>query len=342
MEKIAKLYKRFVFLTLFLSLFLSLGFLLLATSLASCSGSDFASGSETAEIPEVSDNGSISNANGKDDAIGIIVSIPPQAEFSEKIGGEKVSVTVMVPPGAEPHSYEPSPDQLRAVSKAEAYFKLGSGIEFEITWLDKIIALNEKMKVFDCAENIKLIEYSYIRTDPHIWLSVRNAIIISENICRGLTEIDPENSAYYKSNLNEYVDQLRKLDKKITESLSAVTSSNTYKDTGTQTAGNSTGKIMVYHSAWKYFARDYGLEEISVENFGKEPTIKELEQLIRVARENNIKVIFASPQFSTKSAEVVAKEIGADVVLINDLDKNYLVNMEHIAEEFKNSLTGLK
>ena len=91
---------------------------------------------------------------------------------------------------------------------------------------------------------------------------------------------------------------------------------------------------MVYHPAWTYFARDYGLEQIPIEKEGKEPTPQGIASLIKQARENNITVIFASPQFNTKTADVIAEEIDGRVVLINPLEKNYLENMRKVAEAF--------
>jgi len=249
--------------------------------------------------------------------IGVVVSILPQAEFVEKVGGDKVNITVMVPPGASPHTYEPIPSQLEGVGEAEIYIKVGSGIEFELNWIDKIVELNKEMLIVDCSEGIELIEF-----DPHIWLSPKNAKIIVENIYNGLVGVDPENKKYYKENKKNYLQELDKLDNEITQDL----------------LGKVDRKIMVYHPAWAYFARDYDLEQIPVEEGGKEPSPKDLENFIKQAKENSIKIIFASPEFSTKSAEVIASEIGGAVVLISPLEKNYIENVSKIARVFKDIL----
>lgn len=249
--------------------------------------------------------------------IGVVVSILPQAEFVEKIGGDKVNITVMVPPGASPHTYEPIPSQLEDVGEAEIYVKVGSGIEFELNWIDKIVKLNKEMLIVDCSEEIELIEF-----DPHIWLSPKNVKIMVENIYNGLVRVDPENKKYYKENKENYLQELDKLDNEITQAL----------------LGKVDRKIMVYHPAWAYFARDYDLEQIPVEEGGKEPSPKDLEYFIKQAKENSVKIIFASPEFSTKSAEVIASEIGGAVVLISPLEKNYIENISKIAEGFKDIL----
>ncbi|MGB9678141.1 MAG: metal ABC transporter solute-binding protein, Zn/Mn family, partial [Candidatus Ratteibacteria bacterium] len=160
--------------------------------------------------------------------IGVFVSILPLSEFVEKIGKDMVKVSVMVPPGASPHTYEPTPSQLKELSKAKMYVMVGSGIEFEIAWMEKIISLNKKMLICDCSKGINLIEEEYGEEedqhsphgkDPHIWLSVKNAKIMVENIYQGLIKIDPKNRKYYLKNKEEYKSQLDKLDKEILEKL---------------------------------------------------------------------------------------------------------------------------
>ena len=278
-----------------------------------------------------------------DDKIGVVVSIPPQAEFVEKVGGDKVTVTVMVPPGANPHTYEPAPVQLEEVSKAEIYAKVGSGIEFELAWMDKIIKINEKMLVVDCSRGVKLIAISYESgepvayneydendkdrsnfkgIDPHIWLSLSNAKIMAENIYEGLVQIDPENQKYYERNLGSYLEELDRLDEEIARIF----------------LEKENKVIMVFHPTWTYFALDYGIKQMPIEEEGKEPTAEGIKNLIDKARKYDIKVIFASPEFSTKSAEAVAREIGGSVVLISSLKKNYVENIREAEKAFAGAM----
>jgi len=278
-----------------------------------------------------------------DDKIGVVVSIPPQAEFVEKVGGDKVTVTVMIPPGANPHTYEPAPVQLEEVSKAEIYAKVGSGIEFELAWMDKIIKINEKMLVVDCSRGVKLIAISYESgepvayneydendkdrsnfkgIDPHIWLSPSNAKIMAENIYEGLVQIDPENQKYYERNLGSYLEELDRLDEEIARIF----------------LEKENKVIMVFHPTWTYFALDYGIKQMPIEEEGKEPTAEGIKNLIDKARKYDIKVIFASPEFSTKSAEAVAREIGGSVVLISSLKKNYVENIREAEKAFAGAM----
>ncbi len=262
--------------------------------------------------------------------INVVVSIPPQAEFVEKIGGDKVKVTTMVPAGANPHIYEPLPQQLQALSQAELYAEVGSGIEFENVWMDKIKGINSKMLVINCSQGIKFIpntegdeESQY---DTHVWVSPRNARIMVENTYQGLIQVDPANKEYYKSNKDKYLQELDKADKSIEKSLS----------------GYENGKILVYHPAWGYFCRDYNLTQIAVEKNGKEPGPQGIAALISQAKRENIKIIFISPQYSRKNADTIASEIGGQVVLLDDLDRNYLQNLNKVAESFKITLNQQK
>jgi len=262
----------------------------------------------------------------KSDKINVVVSIMPLAEFAEKVGRDKASVSVMVPPGASPHTYEPTPGQLVKLSKAKLYVKVGSPIEFELVWLDKILSANKDIFVVDASYGIEFMnvvykhnheqnEHHYIGDDPHIWLSPKNAKIMVENIYNGFVSIDPDNKEYYLENKRSYLRELDELDLEIEILL----------------ADKINRRFMVYHPSWAYFARDYNLEQIPIEKGGKEPTARSIQFLIEQARIQNIRVIFASPQFNTESAEVIAREIKGQVVLIDPLQKDYITNMKKIA-----------
>jgi len=260
--------------------------------------------------------------------IGVVVTIVPQVGFVQNVGGDKVDITVMVPPGADPHTYEPTPSQMVKISEAKVYAKVGSGIEFELTWMGKIIEQNKDMIVVDCSKGIQMMEMGehnldedsgeYHRgEDPHVWLSPKNAKLIVENTCSGLIQVDPQSEAYYNRNKGEYLAKLDALDKYIQEELSGVGSR----------------RFIVFHPAWGYFAKDYNLEQVPIEIGGKEPSAKDIANLIQKAREQNIKVIFASPEFNPRTAEVIAKEIGGRVIFIDPLAEDYIDNMHMVLKE---------
>ena len=275
-----------------------------------------------------------SNSSANNGKIIIVASVLPQKEFIDKVGGDKVQTVIMVPPGADPHTYEPRASQLQQVSRAQMFVQVGSGIEFEMVYMDKIKSLNPDMMVINDSKGINLIpstekkdehsndehshEINESESDPHVWVSPKNAQIMVENIYTGLVKIDPENKEYYFINKENYLKELRQLDKNITNEVSDKKGS----------------KILVYHPAWGYFCREYGFTQIAIENEGKDPTPQGMANMINQAKKENIKVIFVSPQFSSRSAEVIAEEIGAKIVFIDELSPNYLTNMKKVADAF--------
>ena len=282
---------------------------------------------------------SISTARAED-ALRVFVSIVPQKYFVEKIGGEFVDVSVMVRPGASPATYEPKPRQMVALSKARIYFAIG--VPFENTWLKKLAAANPKMMVVHTEDGIEKIpmktrhhhdeekyhhknkgRHHYGIKNPHVWLAPPLVMIQARNILGALTRVDPANRAVFETNYKNFIRELVELDLKIRDIF----------------AGKEEGKkFMVYHPAWGYFAGAYGLKQIPVEIEGKEPTPKQLQNLIRHAGEDGVKVIFVQPQFSAKSAEIIAKAIGGQVVFSDPLSLNWAENLIAVAEKFKEVL----
>ncbi|WP_287586576.1 metal ABC transporter solute-binding protein, Zn/Mn family [Candidatus Borrarchaeum sp.] len=243
--------------------------------------------------------------------IGVVVTIVPQTEFVESVAGDRVTVTVMVPSGASPHTYEPTPSQLEAVSKAQIYFKVGSGVEFETAWWDKIIAANPNIYVIDSSEGIELIG-----TDPHIWNSPINAKKMVENFYNGLTQVDPDHKDEYKANKDIYLQQLDELDNYIRELFVDFTNR----------------VFLIYHPSFGYFAEEYGLTQIAIEHGGKEPTPQVIQESIDAANTYNLSYVYVAPQFSTIHAKTIANEIGGKILYIDPLAENYIDNMSNVAD----------
>ena len=264
-------------------------------------------------------DGEENGATGNGGDIKVTVTILPQEQFVERIGGDNVDVFVLVPPGASPHSYEPTPSDLAQVSDSDVYVIMGSGIEFELLWLDKIKELNPGITIINSSEDVDLI-YSDSEggPDPHIWLSPRNAITIAGNIRDGLSAFDPFETEYYTENTASYIDRLEELDGEISSEIDA----------------SGVEVIMVTHPAWTYFARDYGLRQIAISEGGKEPTPAGIKELVDEALENNVSTVFVSPEFSTTDAGVIADEIDGKVAIVDPLAEDYLENMKAVSKAF--------
>ena len=276
--------------------------------------------------------------------IDVLVSIIPQREMVEAIGGDLVSVTAMVPEGQSPHSYEPTPSQMVTVAKAKAYFIVGSGVEFESVHLDAIIEQNQDLQVVDCSETIDVIsfdehygqedyhegehdgehDHEQGGTDPHIWLSPVNYKKMAESVYKGIIEIDPSNQSVYEKNYQTYIQDLDGFHNNISTLLQPF-------------SGRS---FMVYHPAWGYFGDAYQLTQIAIEEDGKQPGPAGVAAIIQQAKNESITVIFVSPQFDTSSAQTIADEIGGSVVSADPLMNDYKETLLTMASDIVAGFTG--
>ena len=263
--------------------------------------------------------------------VNVIVSIQPQMEFVKKIGGDKIKVTLMVLPGKSPHTYEPKPQQMIEVSKADIYLSIG--VEFEKVWLPKFTSQNRNLRITDISKDINRTAmqskdtknrhaHRHEALDPHIWVDPLNVKQIAKNIFTALSSIDSNNSDYYQKNLNNYIKELDTLDREIREILK-----ESHKNT----------KFMVFHPSWGYFAKRYNLEQLTIEVEGKTPKPREIVQILKEAKKEKIKVIFTQPEFSDKTAKTIANELKIEVVKTSPLAKNWADNLKNLAKNIAES-----
>ena len=262
----------------------------------------------------------------------VSVSILPQKYFIEELAGEKVIVNVMVPPGASPATYEPSVSQLSQLDKSAIYMKMGY-LGFELSWMDKIRSVNPEIQVIDLSEGVELIfsreggdekahhrhVHAHAGVDPHIWMSARNAKIIVNNMSGSLKGLLPGDSVQIADRQSALLNRLDSLDREI----------------GNLLAGTEGRSFMIYHPSLSYFARDYGLEQLSLEWEGKSPSPSHMKHLTDQGRERQISSILIQLEFDSKNATVLASEIGAKIVSINPLDESWPVQMMHIATKLE-------
>ncbi len=253
----------------------------------------------------------------------IMVTIDPLRYFTEKIVGDQFEVISMVPQGTSPETYDPTPQQLVSFSKSNLYFRIGY-IGFEMAWMDKLIANNPEMKVVDTSSGITFIRekehkhgdhYHEGGIDPHIWNSVVNARIIAKNIFDALSETDPINTSYYRERYEKLLQEIDETGEKIDLLLK-----------------NSTERaFIIYHPALTYFARDYGLEQICIEESGKQPSPAYLKQLIRTCKEKGVRTIFVQVEFDVRNAGIIAEETHTRIVTINPLAYEWAEEMIRIS-----------
>lgn len=254
----------------------------------------------------------------------ITVSIEPFKFFTSEIAGDTYSVNVIVPPGASPATYEPPPAVIKGINNSTLMI-INGYLGFEKAWIDRMISLNDEIKVLKLAESQDLIvpgshshsgTKDYSGVDPHFWMSPQRARIIARDIKDFLVENDPDRKQLYDSNYE-------RLDSIIIETDSYV------KSLLHDSANKS---FMIFHPSLTYFARDYDLEQIPIEAEGKEPSPSELKRLIDKAKEKDLEVIFVQREFDTDNARLIGKEIGARTVVIDPLSDNWEQSVKEIAE----------
>ncbi len=273
--------------------------------------------------------------------LSVFVSIIPQKYFVQQIGKDLVNVSVLVEPGASPHTYEPKPRQMTALTEADLYFAIG--VEFEKAWLRRLSSANPQMDIVHTDQNVRKIpmaahhhhhsdsdhdhdhdghDHDHGGHDPHIWLSPPLVVQQARTILMALQEADPVHRSEYEANYKRFLDKLYQLDAELRSIF----------------AGKKDMRFMVFHPAWGYFAEAYNLRQVPVEVMGKDPKASELQELIEHARATGIRIVFAQPQFSTRSAETVASEINGEVVFADPLAADWSANLKSVAEKFEAAL----
>ena len=256
----------------------------------------------------------------------LTVTLEPLRYFTEAIAGDNYEVVSMVPKGSSPESYDPTPQQLVNLSKSQAYFRIGY-IGFEQAWMKKLKANCPNMKIYDTSKDINLIRnkghwhgdhFHEGGVEPHVWNSTQNALIIADNIYQALCELDSTHQEDYQKRLNVLKQTIRQTDANVRTLLE-----------------NADSTFLIYHPALSYFARDYGLKQVSIEEGGKEPSPAQLKALIETCRNENVHTIFVQQEFDQRNAQLIAHELGINIVSINPLSYDWVKEMIRIAEALK-------
>ncbi len=271
------------------------------------------------------------------DVNNIFVSILPQKYFAERVAGDHVKVTVMVGNGKSPATYEPTPKQMVLLDNSQLYFKIG--VPFESIWIDAIRELNPDLEIIECCteiitrhdegnslehnveeQNAKEHAKKEHALDPHIWTSPVNAKYIALKMKNALIDSYPVYAKEFEINYSRLIEDLDRLDQDIKSSLAHL--KNRY--------------IVVSHPSWGYYAEAYDLIQVPIEVEGKEVRAKSLVKLIEFARSKNINRIFVQKQFNKNSAEIIAREIAADVIELDPLAEDYIANLYYVTDAISN------
>jgi len=258
----------------------------------------------------------------------IFVSILPQKYFAERVAGEHVKVSVMVGNGKSPATYEPTPKQMALLDNSQLYFKIG--VPFESIWIDAISELNPDLEIIECCTELitrhdegNSLEQNAKEEhamDPHIWTSPVNAKYIALKMKNALIDSYPVYAKEFEINYSRLMEDLDRLDQDIKSSLAHL--ENRY--------------IVVSHPSWGYYAEAYNLTQVPIEVEGKEVHAKSLAKLIEFARSKDINRVFVQKQFNKNSAEIIAREIAADVIELDPLAEDYIANLYYVTDAISN------
>ncbi|MCI6565350.1 metal ABC transporter solute-binding protein, Zn/Mn family [Campylobacter sp.] len=301
----------------------------------------------------------------------VIASIAPVGYLAKAVGGDKIEVQSLAK--GDVHSYEPKPNDMKAVAKARIF--IAAGLEFEEAWIPRFKASAKNLVVVQSDAKIAKLKEEHAghadhdeehgehdekhsghddhkakddkhsghsehakhdekheaheehdeeheaHADPHVWLNPMLAITMARNISDALIDMDKANKDFYLKNFQKLMNDLLAFDESAKNEL----------------AGLKNRKFVVYHPAWGYFAEHYDLEQISIERNGKEPKIDEMASTVKMIKDENIKVIFADPNRSQKSAQVLASQTGAKVELLDPLGYNLLENLKIAVRAIKDA-----
>lgn len=278
----------------------------------------------------------------------VAVGVAPVEHFAKKIGGEFIQTTLLVPAGADAHTYEPKPSQMRALSGAVLY--LSAGLEFEEAWEARLKGANPKLLWVETDAGLKKLPMpeghehhdhkakaadthahkgaaahdQHDEMDPHVWVSPAQARQMAATIAAAFAKADPAHAKAYAANLAAFQKESDALDAQIKGLFAGV-------------PADKRG-FLVFHPAWGYFARDYGLTQTSIEFEGKEPSPKRLAAIVSLAKAKGAKAIFVQPQMSQRTAGTIAKAVGAKLVVADPLAEDWAANLLKVAKGFREAL----
>lgn len=258
----------------------------------------------------------------------VIVSILPQKFLVDKISGGNLPCEVMVPPGGNHETFEPSPRDMARVADASVYYTIGA-LDFEKAWIEKVKAVNPEIEIVNTSKGIQMIEgHSHDDThnhsqDPHTWLSPAEVKIQAGSICESLCRMSPEDSVTFRRNLRLFTNEADSATVVIKRLLSSH-------------CGNT---FIIYHPALAYFAREFGLKQESIEFEGKEPSPVHMREIIDIAQANGIKAILVSREFDTRHAQTIASQIGGELMTFDPMAYDWTTNIIGIASLIAGSLS---
>lgn len=291
--------------------------------------------------------GTTNGGSNSDKKMDVVATVYPVYDIAKQVGGDKVNLTLLVPPGSEPHDWDPKASDLEKIGKAKVFLYSGAGLEPT----DKILTKDvlKEAKPYELSKAVELMkntaeeededehngeEHHHSEYDPHVWLDPTNVIKEVDMTVKAFSEADPANKDYYEKNGKDYKEKLAKLDKDY----------KAFTDTLSQK------ELIVSHQAFGYFAKHYGLVQVPIMGVSPdaEPTPDRMAKIVAFSKAHQVKAIFGEELVSPKLAEAIANEIGAKVYVLNPVEglteeqtkagETYLSLMEKNLQTLKEAL----
>lgn len=248
----------------------------------------------------------------------VMVTIEPLRYFVEAIAGNRFTVKTMVPIGGNPETYDPTAQQMIELSHSDLYVKVGN-IGFEQTWMKRLKANAPHTIIVDSSEGIVPIESSDDVPDPHTWMSCQNAAIIAQNIYKALLQIDREDSLYYKANLEKLLEKIEETSSQIRENITK----------------EKVTTFLIYHPILTYYANEFDLHQIFIEDEGREPSAAQIKEIINSAKAKQVRVLIMQKEFANRNSETIANAVGAEIVDFNPLAYDWEKEMVKVSKSLK-------
>ena len=244
----------------------------------------------------------------------VAVTVPPQAFLIRALAGDLVETVTMLPPGSNPHAFEPSMSELRALERATLYVSIGHpSLPFEQSWLPRVLAGRDDLETVNAIEGLRVLE-----DDPHVWVSPRAMRSMARTVTGALTRLLPDDEKTLRENLTAFESGLDSLQTGFRDAL----------------AHSQLQRFYVFHPAWGYLADELGMEQIAVEDHGHEPSPDRLGRLIDAAKEDEASFLLVTPQSSRKGADVFASAVGATVVISDPMNPEWWGEMWSLVRVF--------
>lgn len=239
----------------------------------------------------------------------VLVTTAPYATFTQRIAGDLVKKEILVPPGTNPHIYEPTPKQIQKILDVRIWFRLGESIEARVA--EAMQERNPNLVEIDLTKGFGLIDEGEEGLDRHLWLSPKLAIEQSKVMAQTLQDIYPEHKEKFQEGLDKLVNDLEILDQELTLQLAPI-------------KGQA---MLVSHPAFGYFCQEFGLQQLSVEVEGKDPLPQDISHMLEVAKKNTVRAVFILPEYNNKGAILIAEKLGLPVYEIDPYSENYFETM---------------